>query len=195
MNPLLFLAAIAGGAAGILVTLIFHGGYVAPPSPGSIFALLAVTPHGGFLATIASVAAATGASFAVAAPFVKSAKEANIEEAQEQSKNMKINLSEKPKNGKLKIVVACDAGMGSSAVGATMLKKVAAELGADYDISNCAISNLDGSADVIITQKSLTKLAQDKQPEAQHLSIDNFMNKKFYKDTIENLQKATDNKK
>ena len=47
MNPLLVLAVIAGGASGILVFTILGAGLVATPSPGSIFALMAMAPKGG----------------------------------------------------------------------------------------------------------------------------------------------------
>ncbi len=48
MNPILILAVIAGGASGVFVFNLFNAGLVATPSPGSIFALLAMTPKGSF---------------------------------------------------------------------------------------------------------------------------------------------------
>ncbi|WP_196445421.1 PTS mannitol transporter subunit IICB [Planomonospora sp. ID67723] len=67
MKPRLILAVIAGGAAGILTFLLTGGGLVAPPSPGSVFAYLAVTPKGGWFASVAGILIATAVSFAVAA--------------------------------------------------------------------------------------------------------------------------------
>ncbi|MEU4407049.1 PTS mannitol transporter subunit IICB [Streptosporangium sp. NPDC023963] len=70
MKPRLILAVIAGGATGVLVFLMTGAGLVATPSPGSIFAFLAVTPKGGWFGTIAGVLAATLVSFAVASALL-----------------------------------------------------------------------------------------------------------------------------
>ena len=200
MNPILILALIVGGMSGVLTTLILKGGLIAVPAPGSIIAMLAVTPKGGFVATISSVVVATVVTFLIASIFVKRAPEEDLEDAIEKSKANKITNSDNSSSNnnannavevteisfedaikKLeikKIVVACDAGMGSSAMGATVLKKIAKEKGLDtITIVNSAISNLDDSADIIITQKSLTNLAKTKMPNKIHLSINNFMDK------------------
>ena len=66
MNPRLILAAIAGGASGVFTAVITSAGLVATPSPGSIFAYLAVTPKDGYIGVLLAIAVATGVSFAVA---------------------------------------------------------------------------------------------------------------------------------
>lgn len=211
MNPILIIALIIGGMSGILTTLILNGGLTAVPSPGSIIAMLAVTPKGGFIATIGSVLISAVITFLLASIFVRKAKsEGNLEEAIQKSKsnkNLNSNNTESKEETKSqtneisfedalknnikinKIVVACDAGMGSSAMGATMLKKLAHEKGIeDITIVNSAISNLDDSADIIITQKSLTALAKEKMPHKIHLSINNFMDKNFYNEVLEKIK-------
>lgn len=214
MNPILILALIIGGMSGVLTTLILKGGLIAVPAPGSIIAMLAVTPKGGFLATISSVVVATVVTFLIASIFVKRAPEEDLEEAIEKSKANKITnknsddtAAKEEKNNNAveiteisfedaikkveikKIVVACDAGMGSSAMGATVLKKIAKEKGLDtITIVNSAISNLDNSADIIITQKSLTNLAKEKMPNKIHLSINNFMDKNFYNEIVDKIK-------
>jgi PTS system mannitol-specific IIC component len=65
MKPRMILAAIAGGASGILVFLVTHAGLVATPSPGSIFAYAAETPRGGWFGVFAGVLVAAGVSFTV----------------------------------------------------------------------------------------------------------------------------------
>ncbi len=72
MNPILILAVIAGGASGVFVFNLFNAGLVATPSPGSIFALLAMTPKGSFLGVSLGVLISTAVSFLVASIFVKS---------------------------------------------------------------------------------------------------------------------------
>ncbi|NUR93491.1 MAG: PTS mannitol transporter subunit IICB [Nonomuraea sp.] len=66
MKPRLILAVILGGATGIFVFLITGSGLVAPPSPGSIFAYIAVTPKGGWLGVGLGILLSTAVSFAVA---------------------------------------------------------------------------------------------------------------------------------
>ncbi len=65
MKPKLILAAIAGGASGILIFLATGAGLVATPAPGSIFAYAAVTPRGGWLGVFAGVFVAALVSFVV----------------------------------------------------------------------------------------------------------------------------------
>lgn len=214
MNPILIIALIIGGMSGVLTTLILKGGLIAVPAPGSIIAMLAVTPKGGFIATIGSVLISAIITFLLSSIFVKkSHSEENLEEAIEKSKSNKslnsnetenkekniisqineMTLEEALKNNiKInKIVVACDAGMGSSAMGATILKKLATEKGIEnITIVNSAISNLDDSADIIITQKSLTALAKEKMPNKIHLSINNFMDKNFYNEVLDKIKES-----
>nr|WP_082772350.1 PTS transporter subunit EIIC [Actinoplanes sp. TFC3] len=65
MKPSMVLAAISGGAAGILTFMLTGAGLVATPSPGSIFAYLAETPRGGYFGVLAGVAVAAAVSFVV----------------------------------------------------------------------------------------------------------------------------------
>jgi mannitol PTS system EIICBA or EIICB component len=67
MKPRLILAAIAGGAAGILVFIVTGAGLVATPSPGSVFAYAAETPKGAWFGVFAGVIVSAGVSFAVGA--------------------------------------------------------------------------------------------------------------------------------
>ncbi|MGP3535512.1 PTS mannitol transporter subunit IICB [Microbacterium sp. RD1] len=84
------------------------------------------------------------------------------------------------------IVFACDAGMGSSAMGASVLRNKIKKAGIeDVTVTNKAIANLDGSADLIITQNQLTERARQKSPGAVHVSVDNFMNSPKYDEVVE----------
>jgi PTS system mannitol-specific IIC component len=64
-KPKLVLAAIAGGAMGVLTFVITGAGTTATPSPGSIIAVLAVTPKGSYFGDILGVLVAAAVSFAV----------------------------------------------------------------------------------------------------------------------------------
>nr|WP_106486565.1 PTS mannitol transporter subunit IICB [Gulosibacter molinativorax] len=88
-----------------------------------------------------------------------------------------------------KIVFACDAGMGSSAMGASVMRNKIKKAGFDgIEVTNLAIANLDTSADLIITQKELTSRAQMKNPDAIHVSVDNFMNSPRYDEVVERIR-------
>lgn len=85
-----------------------------------------------------------------------------------------------------RIVFACDAGMGSSAMGASVLRNKLKKAGIeDITVTNQAIANLDGTADVVITQQQLTERAEAKSPNSVHVSVDNFMNSPRYEEVVE----------
>ena len=84
------------------------------------------------------------------------------------------------------IVFACDAGMGSSAMGASVLRNKIKKAGVEgVTVVNKAIANLDGTADLIITQNQLTDRARAKAPDAIHVSVDNFMNSPRYDEVVD----------
>jgi PTS system mannitol-specific IIC component len=92
-----------------------------------------------------------------------------------------------------KIVFACDAGMGSSAMGASVLRNKIKKAGIEgVDVTNKAIANLDGSEDLIITQQQLTDRARARNGEAMHVSVDNFMNSPRYDEVVELVRKQHD---
>ena len=184
MNPALILAAIAGGAAGVLTLSILGAGLVAAPSPGSIFAILALAPKGGLLPVIAGVAVATGVSFLVAAPLVKKAasKEVDgLEEAQAQMKSMKneakgikeeVAISREEETDIRKIVFACDAGMGSSAMGASRFKNRVKGLELKLDIVNTSVDNIPNDTDIVVTHANLVERITGN---VEVISIHNFL--------------------
>jgi mannitol PTS system EIICBA or EIICB component len=84
------------------------------------------------------------------------------------------------------IVFACDAGMGSSAMGASVLRNKITKAGvSDVSVTNKAIANLDDSADLVITQNQLTDRARRQSPDAIHVSVDNFMNSPKYDEVVQ----------
>jgi mannitol PTS system EIICBA or EIICB component len=84
------------------------------------------------------------------------------------------------------IVFACDAGMGSSAMGASVLRNKIKKAGIDdVTVVNKAIAALDGSADLVITQNQLTDRARAQSPNSVHVSVDNFMNSPRYDEVVD----------
>jgi PTS system mannitol-specific IIC component len=208
MNPRLILAAIAGGMTGVFVLVMFNAGIVSPASPGSIFAILLMTQKASIVGVLASIAAATGVSFAVAALLMKTqtsteedGDEAALERATSQMKDMKAaSKSNTAVSGENKgsteladvksIVVACDAGMGSSAMGASMLRKKVQSAGLNITVTNLAINSLTESADIVITHKDLTDRARKHAPNAQHISLTNFLDSEMYNQLVTKLLAA-----
>ncbi|MCZ8515402.1 PTS mannitol transporter subunit IICBA [Paenibacillus filicis] len=209
MNPRLILAVIAGGVTGTFTFSVFGAGLVAPPSPGSIFAYIAMAPKGGLLTIFTGVITSAVVSFLVAAVLLKTSKQSeqdeDLEQATAKMKQMKqaptataaaaataATATETVSNAKPaseihKIVFSCDAGMGSSAMGASILRKKMKDAGVDVTVINTAISEIPSDADVVVTHKSLTDRARAQAPRAEHISIDNFMKSPEYDQLVRRL--------
>src|SRR5699024_7218178 len=91
-----------------------------------------------------------------------------------------------------KIVFACDAGMGSSAMGAGMLKNKFKKAGLDRSEERCVGKQRKGDEDISITQKKMTESEQEKVPEVNHISVDNFLNSPKYDELLERLKDSSD---
>lgn len=155
-NPLLLISMIAGSSASLLFFSIFGGGLVAPASPGSIISVLAMAPKGQTLIVLAGVLIAAGVSFAVSLPLIKGRK-AN---AAANQVNADVSISKSGTRQRIKF--ACDAGMGSSALGATRFRKRAAYENIDADISNCAIEDIPADTDIVVCQNHLKDRALER---------------------------------
>ena len=199
MNPRLIIAMILGGMTGVFTLTLFGSGLSSPASPGSIIAILAVTPKASMLGVSISVIAAATVSFLVSVVLLKTTKNADksFEDAQsdviamkDESKGLKtetFNLG-----NVTKIVVACDAGMGSSAMGAGVLRKKVQDTNLDINVINLAINNLTSDADIVITHKDLTQRAKQYAPNAHHISLTNFLDSDLYSQLVNELIAAQD---
>lgn len=200
MNPLLILSVILGGASGVFTFQLFDAGLVAPASPGSILSLLAMTPKGGYLGIIAGVLVSTVISFVVSMPLLKLfGKDEDIKSASEKVKNMKAQSKgastdkvaaavTNPSEVK-KIVFACDAGMGSSAMGATVLRKKIKNAGIEgIEVVHASVSEIPQDAQIVVTHEQLGERAAHSNPNAKLVLITNFMTAPQYDELVENLK-------
>ncbi|MGG0391065.1 PTS mannitol transporter subunit IICBA [Priestia megaterium] len=206
MRPLLIIATILGGMSGVFTFVLLGGGLQAVASPGSILAIIAASPSGGYLANIAGVLVAAVVSFIISSLILKTGKQTeDLQEASRKMQEMKGKKSsvagtltneqgDLPKSVN-KIVFACDAGMGSSAMGASLLRKKVKEAGLDINVTNTAISNIPNDAQIVITQEELTPRAQQKIPSAYHISVDNFLSSPEYEKLINNLKNDNNDEK
>lgn len=172
MNPVLIIAPIVGSAAGILIFSIFNAGLVAIPSPGSIFALMALAPKGGLIGVLAGVLASTAVSFVVAAPLVKKASKKLSDDEEITSENEEVVINKEVIN---KIVFACDAGMGSSAMGATKFRNRIKNFASNITVINSSVDTIPSDADIVVSHKKLEERARKNSPQANHVFIENFL--------------------
>lgn len=203
MNPLLLLATIAGGACGVFIFTIFDVGLVSAASPGSIIAILAMAERHSYLGLVIGVLLAAVVSFVISLPILKfMGKDASLEEAQakkdamkSQSKGMAVqnsNRSNTLPSGKIsKIAFACDAGMGSSAMGATVLKKKIAEAGmSGIEVIHTPVSSIPADVQIVVTHRDLGERAAHSNPSARLVLITNFLAAPEYAQLIEDLKKT-----
>jgi len=208
MAPRLLLAVILGGMTGVFTLTLLNGGLVSPASPGSILAVLAMTPKGAYFANIAAIVAAFAVSFVVSSVLLKTSKvkeDDDIEAATKRMHDMKAQSKGQAVAGApvvadansvdvshvRKIIVACDAGMGSSAMGAGVLRKKVQDAGlSNVSVTNSAINSLPGDVDLVITHRDLTERAMRQAPQAQHISLNNFLDSALYTNLTDRLVAA-----
>ena len=203
MKPRLILAAILGGMTGIFINVLFASGLRAPAAPGSIIAIYAQTPADDFLGVTVSVIGATVVSLVVATFLLKidhseempdlAAATAGMEamKGKKSSVSSMLTGSDSGRGPITDIVFACDAGMGSSAMGASVLRRKIKKAGFDeVTVVNQAISNLEDTHDLIVTHHDLTARARQSTPSAIHISVDDFMSSPRYDEIVDLLGKT-----
>lgn len=211
MKPKLIAATILGGMTGIFINVLFGSGLRAPAAPGSIIAVYAQTATGSYLGVTLSVVGAAAVSFAVAALLLKTdrsdddgdlaAATAGMEALKGKRSSVAAALVGSAGGAALvgsadggpitNIVFACDAGMGSSAMGASVLRKKVQGAGfSDVKVTNQSIANLTDTYGLVVTHQDLTARARQKTPSAVHVSVENFMNAPQYDEIVELLGKA-----
>lgn len=202
MNPLLLISVIAGGASGIFCFNLFNVGLTAPASPGSIIAIMMMAEKHSYFGLIVGVAVAALVSFAISVPILKfMGKDTSLEDAQRQKDAMKKQAKgiaaetaatvPAANTGKVtKIAFACDAGMGSSAMGATVLKKKLAAAGLEgIEVIHTPVSSIPADVQIVVTHEKLGERAAHSNPNAERILITNFLAAPEYATLVENLKK------
>jgi PTS system mannitol-specific IIC component len=213
MKPTLIIALIAGGMTGVTTNMLLDTGLRAPAAPGSIIAIFAQTATDSYFGVALSVLLSAAVTFFVSMIILRASRKKDLaaEAAGEDALGAALAANAANKGGESRvgsllgtdastanagagvataaklenIVFACDAGMGSSAMGASVLRNKLKKAGiTDVTVRNLAIANLTDDIDLVITQKELTPRAQQKSPSAQHVSVDNFMNSPKYDEVV-----------
>lgn len=207
MNPLLLLAAIGGSLAAMTYYTVFDLGLSGPASPGSIIAFLLMAPKGSTLAVLLGVVIAAVVSFVIAIPIIRltgNKHEGSLEDASAKMKDMKAASKGEAVSAsadaieqqtvaipaeKIKhIVFACDAGMGSSAMGASVLKKKIQKAGLDIEVTHASVSSIPPEAQIVVTHQDLKERAMKSAPQARLVTITNFMTAPEYDELVESLK-------
>lgn len=198
MKPTLIAAAIGGGMTGVMIETISGAGLRSPAAPGSIIAVLGSTAGDSYVGVISGVAGATVVSFVIASAILKFSKHtdddlaaatARMEDMKGKKSSVGAALTSEPAETPLisTIVFACDAGMGSSAMGASVLRNKIKDAGYGNDVSvvNSAINNLTDTYDLLVCHEDLFDRAKAPTPSAVHVTVDNFMASPRYDEIVD----------
>lgn len=183
MNPLVIVGPILGNMAAIFWFNMTGCGLVGPASPGSIIAYLMMTPGNKIVPVVVGVVIATGISFGVSSLIIRMSKGKSLEEAQEEMASRKAEAkgtaAELPVIVKAdcvkKVVFACDAGMGSSAMGATKFRNRIKAKRPDLTVINTSVDTIPADCDIAVVQVTLVERAKKCVPDAQMVTIGNFL--------------------
>ena len=204
MNPIVILGPMVGNIAGIFTLSLLGGGLVAAASPGSIIAELLMTPKGSYFANIMGIAVAAVVSFLLSSFLLKFfGKDTSLAEAQAQvaaskaaSKGQAIPAAAptgavvSAKDVK-KIVFACDAGMGSSAMGATMVRNKLKDAGVTgIEVVHAPVSEIPKDCQIVVTHHELAHRAVASNPSARVIPIQNFMGAPEYEVLVKELAES-----
>lgn len=177
-RPVLIVAAIAGSAAGLLFFSLSDAGLVAPASPGSILSVLAMAPKGKTLIVLLGVVISAAVSLLVAAPFIRRASKTETEgdpavgKLPQTAAGISPHAAGRPVR---KVIFACDAGMGSSALGATRFRRRLRDAGIGVAVGNSAADRIPSDADVVVCQSVLAERIAAAAKGAELIVIDNFL--------------------
>ena len=198
MRPQLLAAVIGGGMTGVAINTIMDVGLRSPAAPGSIIAIYGTVASDSYLGVTIAVIASTAVSFAIAAPILKLTKgEDNLDKATADMEAMKGKKSSvagalsKHESSEIpeihNVVFACDAGMGSSAMGASVLRNKIKEAGFGdaVTVTNSAINNLKDDYDLVVVHQDLASRAEAPTPSAVHVTVDNFMQSPRYDEVVD----------
>lgn len=200
-NPVTILSMIFGGMSGVITFQLFGAGLVAFPSPGSIFSFLALTPRGGYVATILGIIVATGVSFLITSAILKIQnrhhKDDEVDDFEDavgkvaamKAETKGTSWMDQNLSGVKKIVFVCDAGMGSSAMGASAFANKVKKAGLPIGVTNTSIENMPADADLVVVQNRLFSRAQKVNKDMTYVQINNYINDPENDRLLEKLKK------
>jgi PTS system mannitol-specific IIC component len=181
MNPLVIVAPVVGNIVAIFWYNMTGAGLVGPASPGSLIAYLMMASRDSMVSVIVGIVIATVVSFGIASVIIRMSKGKSLAEAQAEMADRKAEAKgisdkelKKTENVK-KVVFACDAGMGSSAMGATKFRNRIKTQRPDLTVINTSVDNIPADCDIAVVQITLVERARKSVPQAQIVTLQNFL--------------------
>lgn len=176
-RPILILPMILGASSSILFMTLAHAGLIGPISPGSIISVIIMSASGKMLINVAAVLIAAAVTFITSALILRrSSKEDDVLPENRFKPKYKVDAERAAAAAKIShIVFACDAGMGSSALGATRFRKRVESLGLGLKIDNSSVNSIPADADVVVCQQGLASRAKGNAPSVRIVAINNFL--------------------
>lgn len=183
MNPMVIIAPIVGNIAAIFWYNLTGSGLVGPASPGSIIAYMMMAPRDSMISVLVGVLIAAAVSFAIASAIIRMSKGKSLEEAQAEVASRKaeakgagiVSTVEIKTEDVRKIVFACDAGMGSSAMGATKFRNRIKAKRPDLTVINTSVDTIPSDCNIAVVQITLVERARKSVPGARIVTINNFL--------------------
>ncbi|WP_282155486.1 PTS mannitol transporter subunit IICB [Cytobacillus gottheilii] len=219
MKPKLIVATIVGWMGSNLFYNLFNTGLVAYPSPGSLVTYTIMAPRGEHIPVYIGVLIGAAISFVIASFILKRDKSVETEEdltrsveRMQELKGKKVTVknetadhntaAEKTAAGNKEtdafsvknqnvglIVFSCDAGMGSSAMGASVLRKKIEKADLDIEVIHKSVDNIPADqADVVVCHEGLYERAKKNAPNSEFVTITSFLNAPEYDELVERLK-------
>lgn len=200
-KPIMILATIPGAAVSMTIFSYLGGGTATTISPGSIISVISTSPNGYSLGiNLLGIFAGALTTFFIASLILITQRKKH-----QGIKNLtKVHFTDEGMNfietqheniqgidypNAKKLIVACDAGVGSSAMAAGIIRKWVKEHNIDISVSNCALKDLPPDADIIVTTDVFEKFAQIKSQKNNVYTVKQFLNKNEYNLLYENLER------
>lgn len=200
MKPKTILATMAGAMSGLAVGTLLGAGLSGPASPGSIIAWFLMCPRTGYLPMIIDFLVATAVSFLVASALIRpDRRRDDAADAAEQAQEARaaaaagadreaVGTGDFDAAALTRLVVACDAGMGSSVMVASTMKKRLAPYG--VEVVHTPIDQIPDGATVVLTQEGLVERARAKSPRATVIPFVNYVGDPVFTEVTDRIRAA-----
>lgn len=208
-NPIMIFATMGGLATSLFLLVVLGGGLAGMPSPGSLINIALMTPKDAVFANIVAIAAGFCVALLIGSFLLKTI--GSPEEADLSVAGIDLGAEHNvPTAGKTEesssgiadtgtlikyIVVACDSGMGSSAMGASVLKNRLRKEGyGDIEVVNAPANHIDPKADMVITLEGLLERAKMSVGNEGKifLPINNFLKESDYDEALKIIQRQNE---
>lgn len=192
MNPLTIIPLILGGATGDFIFSYLKAGLLSTPSPGSILTLLMMAPKGMHLPVFMGFLGSALVSFLGSALVLSRAKKKTPIGAIKGEYSIVTDPAQTNETSPVrKIIFACDAGMGSSAMGAAALRKKLKQANLDITVVHCSVEDIPSDADMVVVLERLEARAKAAAAHAEMFCVPSFVDSAFYDELTERLKAAS----